>query len=368
MNPEDAKRTDLSAPKMERPVRLFDVLLAGLGTILLLFLEGSAPLKVVSILFLAGLVGTLIALRRLRNEAWAYRWKSRDLRKLSTDAVDERDRMHNELVSHRAQSIQELQVAREVQQRFLPETFPFGDRLNIAATYTPCEEIGGDIYDVFKAGPGTAAFYIADASGHGVGAALVGAVLKFNLEALKDCIASGETQLADVVHRLNEALAGTMRRGGFVTFSLVVMDVETGRGCLVNAGHNPPLVWRSNEAHLEEMEVPPNLALAILPDFEFEPVRFQLNPGDKLLLYTDGITERLNASHQEWGVHNLMHTVRANAHTSVDAMARAISLENRLFGGSRSPNDDQALIVVEYLARARTESSSSGFYTAGLVS
>lgn len=260
---------------------------------------------------------------------------------------------------------EQLALAREIQHSFLPREFPFGQQLRCAVAYEACPGIGGDLFDFFAVGPRTVGFYIADASGSGVSAAMVSALFKFTFERWNSMLVPAasdtdntvdddsavrfERQARRFLAALNISLSDILNKRMFVTFLMGLMDVETGEVLFLNAGHQPPIIWRTDATRLEEINLPANIPLGVVADFAFDAGYARLRPGDKMLLYTDGITERMDARDREFGQHNLNQVFRANAHKSPELILASIRLETNNFGGQRGADDDQAMVLVEYL-------------------
>lgn len=253
----------------------------------------------------------------------------------------------------------ELELARDIQERFLPQQFPLRDRLSFAAYYKAFSGVGGDLYNTVALNERTLAVYIADVSGHGVSAALITAVFKFKLEAWDTLRPeafheNGHPPAPDpeavraFMTRVNREMCELLGHRFFITLLLGVLDAETGELTLANAGHNPPLHWSAERQHAEEIAVPSNIPLGLMPDFGFELTRRRLDPGDKLILYTDGITEQTNTFEREFGLHNLMQVVRANGQAAPKRLVAAIKMENQTFALSCPPDDDQAVVVLEF--------------------
>lgn len=263
------------------------------------------------------------------------------------------------------ETAQQLVLARDIQHSFLPREFPFGQQLRCAVAYEACPGIGGDLFDFFALGPRTAGFYIADASGAGVAAALASAVFKYHFERWNtmlvpvanetdgtlddDTAARFELQARRFVVALNMSLSDILNKRMFVTFLMGLMDIETGEVLFLNAGHHSPLIWRTDDARLEELNLPTNIPLGVVADFAYDAGYARLRPGDKMLLYTDGITERMDARDREFGQHNLNQVYRANAHKAPELILATIRQEAGNFGGPRALDDDQAMVLVEYL-------------------
>lgn len=256
----------------------------------------------------------------------------------------------------------QLNLARQVQERLLPNTFPFAEQLTFASHYRACSDIGGDLYDVFPLGAKWVGMAIADVAGHGVSAALVTAILKVSIErhlpALEHSLrrqpdpqqAAGmiERALSKFLTEMNKSLIGTMAEGTFVTFMLAVLDVETGEFLIANAGHNPPVRWSAERMAAEAIPLPANIPLGLFGDYQFKVASFRVGSGDKVVLYTDGIVEYMDASEEQFGMERLVEAVRASSMDSAAETVFRITQEARTFANDIAPDDDQAVLVFAY--------------------
>jgi len=267
----------------------------------------------------------------------------------------------------------ELKLAEEVQQRFLPHQFPFPERLRFAGMYRACSTIGGDLYDAFTLDDHTAGFYIADVSGHGVSSALVTAVLKVTVERFRQAMAEAmapvdpndvsslsalETEelripnsaVTKFVEELNRAMCQTLVSNTFVTLMFGTIDLRTGDLRIVNAGHNPPILWDGETHTTRVLGVPSNLPLGLDSDFEFRLHKEKIQPGDKFILYTDGIPERQNSDDEMFGLERLVVAVETNGDFLPHLLQNAIDAACNDFGGEVDAQDDQALLVIEWMS------------------
>jgi len=264
---------------------------------------------------------------------------------------------------------EELELAQEVQLHFLPKAFPFHEELRFAALYRSSSKIGGDLYDAFRLSERVAGFYIADASGHGVSAALVTAVLKVSFERFlqgvsdstqgeRASVSSGSKALHDCdslavfMQALNQAMLEIIPENVFVTFLFGVFNLDTGILLIANAGHDEPLWYRKKAGMCEVLEIPSNLALGLQEDFLFEIARFQLQPGDKITAFTDGLTELMNLQGEQFGLDRLREIVQAHGSLSPEDLLSKIKKASSVFARNCEPHDDQAVLVMEY-ARGR---------------
>jgi serine phosphatase RsbU (regulator of sigma subunit) len=188
----------------------------------------------------------------------------------------------------------ELEQAAEIQRQLLPAEAPTVAGLDLAGYNAACRTVGGDYYDFLTYPDGRIGIVIADVAGKGMPAALVMASLQAKVQALADT--PGDT--ADMVGRLNRGMAATCPRNRFVTLFFAVLDPRTGELAYANAGHNPPFLVRPNgEIAPLEGGGPP---LGILPAIRYQEEHGRMEPGDVLLLYSDGVTEAFNPAGEEF--------------------------------------------------------------------
>ena len=286
---------------------------------------------------------------------WQEKWRRRDLKRQLALQQPRVEELESQLETFHRTTLEELTQAKEVQENLLPPDEMERPGIRFAMHYRPSVSVGGDLYDVIPLSERHTACYLADASGHGVGAALMSVMLKFNIERLLDHlkVAAEEELLCEEVlqhfmAQLNNALSKSLQGGRFISLALVIVDSRSGNVWAVNCGHNQPIHYSHAHGDTHEWEVLPNLVLGIMAEMEFEVNRFALQPGDKIVLYTDGITERTNSAGKEWGTHNLLHIVRENAHTEPCVLVRHVILANKTFAGAQEAEDDIAVMVLEY--------------------
>ena len=190
---------------------------------------------------------------------------------------------------------EELQVARKVQERFLPKELPQTPGLSIAARSVFCLEVAGDYYDVIAHPDGRTALAIGDVSGKGAGAALIMANLQASLRALC-CL---NITLDDMMLRINDLIHQNTEPDQFISFFVGVFDPRERVMRYVNAGHNFPILVRADGR--QQMLDEGGLILGPFPDATYEQGSVRLASGDSLLLYTDGVSEAMNDDGDELG-------------------------------------------------------------------
>ncbi|HET7225165.1 MAG TPA: SpoIIE family protein phosphatase, partial [Candidatus Eisenbacteria bacterium] len=237
----------------------------------------------------------------------------------------------------------ELALARQIQARLLPRARPRVPGLDIAGLSESARQVGGDYYDHIAAGDGRVLLVIADVSGKGVPAALL-------MSGVRASVMSQDLPRTDaptLARRLNEFVSGSVEPGRFVTAFVAWVDGARDEIEYVNAGHNPPLLVRADGTH-ETLEQG-GLILGILPDAPFERGLARWHPGDRLVLYTDGVTEAANVADEMWGEERLLAAVRAGGAEPCDALVRAIAGQVRAFEGERGAADDVTLLAARRL-------------------
>lgn len=204
---------------------------------------------------------------------------------------------------------QELEIARQVQLAILPKAFPADSRVELDAHMTPAREVGGDFYDYFLIDESTLGFVVADVSGKGVPAALFMAISRTLLRST----ALFERSPAGCIRRLNDLLAMENEQMLFVTLFYGVLDLDSGRMTYVNAGHNPP--YRiSRDGAIGTLPSTSGMAVAVMEGFVYREVSLDLEPGDTLVLFTDGVTEAIDIDGALYGERRLEHLLAEGAH------------------------------------------------------
>ena len=247
------------------------------------------------------------------------------------------------------ESIQsDLAVAGEIQKAILPCRFPpFPEitDLDIYASMTPAKEIGGDFYDFFRLDEDRIGLVIADVSGKGVPAALFMAVSNTLLRS----IALTKDNSRECIEELNRLICRVNVNSMFVTVFYGILNHRTGALDYTNGGHNPAYVLRGKNGELERLGRFPNLVVGGFEDFSYKSESAQLDPGDSLFLYTDGITEAFDAKDEAFGDERLEDSLEELYHDDAKTIIEGVHADLGEFIGDRTQSDDITMLVVKRL-------------------
>ncbi len=233
----------------------------------------------------------------------------------------------------------ELEAATEIQKSFLPRERPQAQGLRFVDHYSPAQQIGGDYFDYIPLPGNRLAITLGDVAGKGVAAAL----LMAQLSAFTRFCLAGEPNVGKALSQLNALLSRTASEDRFVTFVAAVIDLGTFTATLVNAGHPPLLRRRGSEVEELGADIA-GLPLTVI-DMPYDELAITLEPGDALLLYTDGVTEARNSRNEVYGLERLK-ALMGQGEPDVEAMGAAIVAEVRRFEAGRPASDDLTLVGV----------------------
>jgi sigma-B regulation protein RsbU (phosphoserine phosphatase) len=237
-----------------------------------------------------------------------------------------------------ARQQRELEEARLIQRGLLPTALPQVPGLRIASSWQPANGVGGDCFDALAFGAGALGLSIADVAGKGVPAAL----LMSNLQAAVRAFAQDGAAPASVCASVNRLLCRNMASGRFVTFCYARLDIAARKLTYANAGHNPPLLVRT-DGRVETL-APGGTVLGVFTESAYEQGEFAIAAGDRLVFYTDGITEGRNASGEEYGEDRL--TAAAARHRGLDAEAMLAAMLADVESFNAGNYEDDATMIV----------------------
>lgn len=259
------------------------------------------------------------------------------LRKLRTQVEQGRVRRREHNREHRLKV--ELHEAREIQRGLMPRRMPHLRGFNLASAWQPAHDVSGDYLAAFKLNESHAALCVADVAGKGFPAAL----LMSNMQAALTSLASEHIAPSELCAKVNRIMCGNTPLRKFVTCFYGDLDVSNKKLTFTNAGHNPPMLMRVNGECIRLDEGGP--VIGAFCESRYNQQEIQLREGDKLLLFTDGVTEARDASGEEFGEHRLQECLRSYRGSNAAELRTMILNEVRHFCADDF-EDDAALMVV----------------------
>ena len=249
--------------------------------------------------------------------------------------VEQAERMH----------AKELEQAAEIQRKLLPLTAPSVPDVDLAGYNAPCRTVGGDYYDFISYPDGRVAMLVGDVAGKGMPAALLMSSLQARVQVLFD----EPGDLAALVTRLNRIINSNCPANRFISFFIGVLDPKTGQLNYVNAGHNPPLVAR-RDGTVEKLDCT-GLILGIIPSARYEQQTVTLQPGDIVVLFSDGVTEASRPDvDEEFGEERLAQAVFKLRDLPAKSIIETINQQVQEFTVGSPPADDITLVIAKRLA------------------
>lgn len=261
---------------------------------------------------------------------------------LRKQAAHDRDRL---LVIHR-----ELELARAIQESLVPCDFPQDSRYQLHGCMTPATQVGGDFFDFFALDARRLAFAIGDVSGKGFGAAMYMAVSRTVLR-----VAAGKGLAPHECMREVNRFLCSERRGTlvFLTCFYGILDIENGRLQYTRAGHNPPYTIVGGEATgssaVQTLDAAGGLPLGIVELADYETAELQLEPGDSILLFTDGLTEAMNKRQELYGEERLETLLEQQSRDAAVAdLVRTVTAAANAFADGAPASDDMTMLCIRY--------------------
>ena len=289
----------------------------------------------------------------MNNGAFDFATKPIDLDDLSVTiekAIEQISYVHQMQKEHtQLESLKgDLAIASEIQQAILPRVFPpFPDlapKIDIAASMTPAKDVGGDFYDLFRIDDNRVGFVIADVSGKGIPAAIFMAVSRTLIRATG--IRGGSP--ADCITYSNRLLAQDSVDCMFVTVFYGIIDVSTGAVTYCNAGHNPPYIL-TRKGDITPLPMSTDPMAGAIDGITYHEGTIQLESGDALVMFTDGVTEAMNTANEEFGEQRLEDTLEDVAMHNCQQMVDAIKADVAAFAGEAEQSDDITVLALKRL-------------------
>jgi len=326
---------------------LLDIMMPGIdGYEVCHRLKANPATAEIPVIFLTGQTGAEDETRGFECGAVDYVHKP-----FSPAVVKARVRSHIMLREARAQLAaqlqalnRELEMARQIQLSILPHSIPHLPGLEIAARYSPMTSVAGDFYDFIQIDDKHLGILIADVSGHGLPSALIASMIQVALAGQSGHAA----EPAEVLTGLNRALCGKFSMN-FVTAAYVYLDLEKKLMRYAGAGHPPMLRWRNSEGKTTKI-MENGVVLGMIDDAKYSALELSLEPGDRHVLYTDGIPEAANSAEVQYGFDRFMQYIDANHGVPANQFADNFCAEIAAYSNQSSvgQQDDITLLLFDY--------------------
>jgi len=247
-------------------------------------------------------------------------------------------------ITQRERISREIEIAREVQERLFPQSYPKVAGIDLAGYCRPAQAVGGDYYDFFALNDGRLALALGDISGKGISAALLMASLRASLRSIASL---QQSNLSSLICHVNNLVYESSTTNRYATFFYAEYDPVAGLLTFVNAGHNPPYILRKGQAIPLEAT---GMVVGLLPNAEYSQATIPMHSGDVLLAFTDGISEAMNHNEEEWGEDRMIATAqqllnRQNCTHTAQQLLDCILIAADKFTSGAPQHDDMTLLV-----------------------
>ena len=239
---------------------------------------------------------------------------------------------------------EDLKTAQNVQESLLPTDYPYHDKMKIHSYYEATSSLGGDYYDVVDYGDGKVGLLIADVSGHGASAALIVSMIKTIIISHLD----EQPDPKSMVELLNIRLLSMIPEDRYFTIFLGILDLKTGMMTYARAGHPYPLLMRKSSREVIRLDCRGDV-VGLFPDITVEKGEIQMEKGDRLFTYSDGLFEIANDAGQMFGLDKLHEELEKNFDMDGDSLVKYLISTTRIFSGHQSIEDDVAVLMAEII-------------------
>lgn len=307
--------------------------------------RGHIPVLVVSAL---GDMESMVRCVELGAEDYLPKPINETLLRAHVSAILEKKWLRDQERAYLTAIRREMELGRQIQADFMPADLPRIPGWEIATRFLPAGEVSGDFFDVFQLCDTHLSLAIGDVSGKGVGAALFVALVRTLLRAFADLGDGSPDHVLNAVRLVNRYILRhhQQRTSMFATLFLGVLEIQTGELRYINAGHVPAVLSRSEGS--QELLFPSGPMVGITEALPFEEHSTRLEPGDLLLLYTDGVTEAVNIDNQLFSIERLQGLVRSDD-SSPGQLLRSIEAHLITYSGGVSFSDDVTMLAIKRL-------------------
>ena len=257
----------------------------------------------------------------------------------------------------------ELSLASTIQKTMLPSIFPpfpEHEEIDIYASMIPAKEVGGDFYDMFLIDDNHVAICIGDVSGKGIPASLIMMISKILIKNVSKI----DMDVSKAFTRVNNMLCDGNETSIFVTSWFGILDLRTGKMQYVNAGHNTPLLYSKKNNSFEYIKTKPNLVLAGMANIEYKMNELILEPGDRIFLYTDGVTESNNKDNKLYGEDRLKQFLNNNIDFTIEETINGVKNDVDNFIGNMEQFDDITMLELIYKKRKENTINETKLFSA----
>ncbi|MBF0429973.1 MAG: fused response regulator/phosphatase [Fibrobacteria bacterium] len=313
------------------------------------FLSMREQVPDIPIILLTGSHNLALGTRAVQQGAQDYLVKGQENANSIVRSIQygiERFNLYRELDMVNKNMSRELEIAEKIQESIYPDKIFNRPGIAVVADIKQKGNVGGDYFDIFPLSEYKTAILIADVSGHDIASAFVVAMAKISFSAH----ITPDSSLEEIFQKVNRDIMAAIKSGLFMTAFLVVVDTEKGTLRYCAAGHGHQLLYRKNNQQVECISTQGFMLGAIDEDL-FEEKNCKLAPGDKLILFTDGITESFNHTGEMFGNERLEEVVREHGMLNAADLHITIMTSHKDFCNGIKPEDDRSLLVIEYKAK-----------------
>ena len=252
------------------------------------------------------------------------------------------NKINRELKLAQSKINRDLEQAQTIQQGLLPQTLPQTDFFTCAATYIPATKVGGDYYDLFEVGQGCYCVLVADVSGHGIAAALVMSMAKILIKSNANAVSAKET-----IDKINKALNQDIKNDNFITMFYAVINFPEKKIIYSSAGHNPVLLINRDTRELQTIKAD-GIFLGVFDDAMVKDNVLPLQKGQRLILYTDGLTEAENVTGEMYTYERLAELAQRTVQIGPEEVQTEIMKDLKAHIGNASIEDDVTLLILDF--------------------
>jgi sigma-B regulation protein RsbU (phosphoserine phosphatase) len=260
--------------------------------------------------------------------------------------ITEQKKLEDELMKHYEKLKADIEFAKHIQNRALPIDGTYWDSLEINSIYDPSEDLGGDLFDVIRLNDSESLIYIADVSGHGITSSLLTIFLR---QMVRGRVGERPVDLKEVLSILQKSYNELgLDKEQYLTILFCVYNKEKQEATFLNAGHNCLPIIIKNSGEILEIEVKGLPVCTLMKKSPHKEITVPVGAGDRIILYTDGITEACNENREAYGTERVLETLRNNIHLDGKNLVRKVISDAESFT-RRPAADDMALIIAKLI-------------------